>query len=199
MTAAFLSTLRSQDSSLEEFRSAANCLATILASRLAERLPMEERRITSPITRCEGQIFPSDILLIPILRAGLALLPAFLSFFPRARVGFVGEKRNEETAQAELYYSNIPKLYPITHAILLDPMIATGGSASLAANEIKRLGNPKGLLLASIISASEGLEKLQSTHPDIHIEVLQNDSGLTPEKFITPGLGDFGDRYFGSN
>lgn len=139
------------------------------------------------------------VTLIPILRSGLALLTAFLKAFPDATVGFVGMKRDEQTAMPMLYYKNIPVIQPNSQVIILDPMLATGGSATAVLKIITEMGvAQEQIIFVSIISAPEGIDKIKREFPEIKVIIGVQDQGLTKDKFIIPGLGDFGDRFFGT-
>ena len=135
--------------------------------------------------------------LVPILRAGLSMLDASLAMLPEARVGFIGMERDEATAKARSYYSKMPKLEAAQKVLVLDPMLATGGSSIQAISELKRLG-ASDIDFVCIIAAPEGVEALNSAHPDVAITCGAIDRELNPQKFICPGLGDFGDRLYGT-
>lgn len=180
---ALLSILRKRTGNSASFRRAADELANLLA-----------RDMTSAINSPK----PS-IVLVPILRSGLALLPAFLHAFPNAKVGFVGLKRNEKTLRAKCYYQNLPKILKEDTVIVLDPMLATGGSAIDAIRLIVQSGvREERIIFIGVISAPEGVAKLHKHFPLVSIGVAVEDDGLDTHGFIVPGLGDFGDRYFGT-
>lgn len=194
-----ISTLRDKSSKISQFRYAAMRLAEILAQEAACIVQAETITIQTPISQTHGSKIIKPIVLIPILRSGLALLPAFLSMFPEAKVGFVGMKRNEQTALPMLYYKNIPQITPDTQVIVLDPMIATGGSGTDTLKIITAMSvKQEQIIFVGVISAPEGLAKMSQNFPQVKIIVGVQDQSLTPNKFITPGLGDFGDRFFGT-
>lgn len=139
----------------------------------------------------------SNVLLIPILRAGLVMLPAFQEKFMGAPIGLIGIRRDEETAAPHLYYEKLPPLSPASHLLILDPMLATGGSANLALNLLKSRG-AHSCTLISMIAAPEGVALIRKNHPATLLYTVAVDKGLDAHKFIVPGLGDFGDRYFGT-
>ncbi len=184
---ALLIVLRNRKASTGEFRVAAEAIAEILAKESLRRL------------RKEKVIDTSKVILVPVLRAGLALLPAFMAKFPEAPVGFVGLKRNEKTLKPKAYYQNIPKVSKSDKVIVLDPMLATGGSTVAAISALIKDGaQEKNITFVGVISAPEGLEKLQTKFPLIDILVAVHDEKLNKKGYIVPGLGDFGDRYFGT-
>jgi uracil phosphoribosyltransferase len=194
-----ISVLRDKSSTRAQFRYAAMRLAEILAQEAISAIQSEAITIQTPITQAQGFKITKPIVLIPILRSGLALLPAFLSMFPDAAIGFVGMKRDEVTAIAKLYYKNIPKIETNAQVIVLDPMIATGGSGTDTLKIITDMGvAQEQILFVGVISAPEGLAKMSQNFPKVKIIVGVQDQSLTPNKFISPGLGDFGDRFFGT-
>ncbi len=199
MKKTLITTLRNKNCSIEEYRQATDLLGTVLAIESDALFPKATVFVDTPLMQTHGTAFKHDPLLIPILRSGLVLLPPFMRFYPKASVGFIGVRRDELTAIPELYYIKIPAFKPETPILVLDPMIATGGSASLAIKKIKALGaSEKQITLISFIASPEGIAVLQKECPDVNIVIAQVDEGLNDKKWITPGLGDFGDRYFGT-
>ena len=195
-----MTTLRNKDTSMVDFRIAADKLALVLAEESADYVEMTPTTITTPLnTQTEGLEFHKNIVLIPILRSGLALLPAFLRFYPHAKVGAVGMKRDEETAQAHLYYKNLPQIAAHDRVIVLDPMLATGGSTSATLKILTDLGiKEEQMLFVGVICATEGLKKINTEFPHVKTLIAAHDQKLNDKKYIVPGLGDFGDRYFGT-
>ncbi|HAT68111.1 MAG: hypothetical protein A2481_00460 [Candidatus Yonathbacteria bacterium RIFOXYC2_FULL_47_9] len=182
-----LITLRNRKTPTGEFRVAAEAIAEILAKEALRRAHKEKITDTK------------KVILVPILRAGLVLLPAFMKKFPEAPVGFIGLKRNETTLKPKAYYQNIPKVSKSDKVILLDPMLATGGSAVTAITALVKDGaQEKNITFVGVISAPEGLLKLQTKFPQIDMLVAVHDEKLDKNGYIVPGLGDFGDRYFGT-
>jgi len=192
--------LRNKETSMSAFRTAADKLALVLAQEAADHLESNNIPITTPLnTQANGIALQNNIVLIPILRSGLALLPAFLNFYPQAKVGFVGLKRDEETAIAHLYYKNIPSIGKNDQVIVLDPMLATGGSTAATLKILTNLGiKEEQILFVGIICATEGLETVKKEFPKIKAIIVAHDQELNNKKYIVPGLGDFGDRYFGT-
>jgi uracil phosphoribosyltransferase len=185
---------------MAEFRTAANQLAILLAQETAEYLPVTPMSVTTPLSvSFTGMTQVTPLVLIPILRSGLALLPAFAAQYPHAKIGVFGLKRDEKTAIAHWYYKNMPKIDAHDHIILLDPMIATGGSALAALNELSQMGiGQERITFVGVISATPGIEAIRTVYPHLRIITAANDPALNTTKYIVPGLGDFGDRYFGT-
>jgi len=191
--------LRDKKTTRPQFRSAAHQVSRILAYHVAQKLPDKPLAIETPIAPTTGITFQRPPLLIPILRSGMAMLPAFLEIFQDARVGIVGLKRDEKTAVAHWYYHNVPSFDSETQTVILDPMIATGGTGLEVLKFLKQKGAAqKNIFYAAIVSAPEGITAIRDYFPDVNIICASHDNGLTKDKFITPGLGDFGDRYFGT-
>jgi uracil phosphoribosyltransferase len=194
-----LSQLRRKDLSRTYFRYHSNQLALCLAHQASEYLSTKSISIQTPLGQAGGTVFNNPIVLVPILRSGLALLPGFMNYFPEAGVGFVGLRRDEKTAIASLYYRNIPKLSGQEDIIILDPMIATGGSAIDALEIITKEGiKQEQIIFVGVIASQEGIDTVQKAFPKIKLIVAATDKQLNTTKFIVPGLGDFGDRYFGT-
>lgn len=182
-----LSTLRDKKTLTKEFRRASRDITIILAKETARRLRKEQVTDTG------------KVVLVPVLRAGLALLPIFLETFPSARVGFIGLKRNEKTFKVKKYYQHLPRISKSDRIIVLDPMLATGGSAVVTIEEIIKNGaREENILFVGVISSPEGLNTLAKKFPRVDTVIAVNDQGLNKKKYIVPGLGDFGDRYFGT-
>jgi len=195
----FLTILRDKSTTIDLFRSASKSLGLILAQETSTHLKKKSINIETPLAPTTGSEFENEIVLVPILRSGIALVEPFTTFFPKAKVGFVGLRRDEKTAIAELYYKNLPTITPTTEVILLDPMIATGGSACDALKILLESGaREEQIIFAAIIAAREGLERVKREFSKITIVGPHVDADLNEKKFIVPGLGDFGDRYFGT-
>ena len=194
-----MTVLRDRNTTIAAFRHAAGQLAAIIAAEAANFMACKQVDLVTPIAPATGLVLQHNIVLVPILRSGLVLLPAFLRNFERATVGCVGLRRDEVTAIPKLYYKNLPPMKKTDEVIVLDPMIATGGSAVAALEILVNDGVPEEkILFAAVISAPQGLAHIRARFPRITITVACEDEDLTPHKFIVPGLGDFGDRYFGT-
>lgn len=191
--------LRDAKTSRAEFRSTAYQLSLILAGEVSTHLKTKTEPVKTPITTTTGIYLNDKIIFIPILRSGLVMLDPFLTFFPDAGVGFVGMRRDEVTAIPKQYYQNLPKIAEHDQVIILDPMIATGGTAIATLDILTKQGIAGNrIIFVGIICSPEGLAAVRAAHPDVTFIVAVTDNGLTPHFFITPGLGDFGDRYFGT-
>lgn len=190
-----LSQLRDQRTSPAEFRILAKQLAGLLAFEATRDLKVAPTMVTTPLCRTSGQTLSQRIGLVPILRAGLGLVDPLLALIPVAEVWHLGLYRDEQTAKPVEYYSKLPPGRPVDVAIILDPMLATGGSASVAAEALRRWGVER-IQLVSLIAAPEGIRELSARCPGIRIVVGAIDERLDERKFIVPGLGDAGDRIF---
>ncbi|MFU8813360.1 MAG: uracil phosphoribosyltransferase [Balneolaceae bacterium] len=192
-----LTILRQQSTDIVRFRAAMARIATILAYFSLKELPLSTKTIETPITKTVGYDIDTEIIVVPILRAGLSLVDAIINFVPDARVGHLGMYRDEETHEPIDYYSNLPKEIDRGMVLVVDPMLATGGSADDAITYLKDQG-AKQIRFISLISAPEGLQRITDTHPDVSIITAAIDEKLNTDAFIVPGLGDAGDRYFGT-
>ncbi len=192
--------LRDKNTPMAEFRAAADKLALVLVHQAAQFLHVKQITVTTPLEQsAQGTELRENIVLVPILRSGLALLPAFLQYFPHARVGFVGLKRDEKTAIAHLYYKKLPPIKAEDQVLVLDPMIATGGSGASTLKIVTELGiRQEQIIFIGVIAATPGIEEINHEFPHVKVIVACRDQKLNAAKYIVPGLGDFGDRYFGS-
>lgn len=199
MKKSILSILRNKNSSIEAFRLAADQIASLLAFEAAQSLEKGEHIIETPLASTRGEFLKDSLVLIPILRAGIALLPPFLKLFASSKVGFVGIRRDEVTALPHLYYQNLPAITSKDRIIILDPMIATGGSGKLLLDQLLKMKIPEEhIIYVGFVAAPEGISNLQAFAPKMKIIVAEIDDKLNSAKYIVPGLGDFGDRYFGT-
>jgi len=192
-----LTILRKTETDTIDFRTALGRIATILAYFALKELPLREKTISTPITTARGYEINTDIIVVPILRAGLSLVDAIIDFVPDAKVGHLGMYRDEDTHQPVDYYSKLPNGLDEALVLLVDPMLATGGSADDAINFLKKQG-ANNIRFISLISAPEGLDRILKKYPDVSIITAAVDEKLNSEAFIVPGLGDAGDRYFGT-
>jgi uracil phosphoribosyltransferase len=179
------------------FRRAANRISVLLAAEALRDLPSSTATVTTPLGPAEGRIVLTDVVVVPVLRAGLGMLDAVLELLPSARVGHIGLQRDEATAIASRYYSKLPPDLAKSYVLMIDPMLATGGSAVAAIDLIKAAG-AKTISMICIVSAPEGVSLLERAHPDVAIFTPVVDKQLNAHKFIVPGLGDFGDRLYGT-
>jgi uracil phosphoribosyltransferase len=191
-----LAQLRDRRTEPEEFRRLARQVTTLLAFGASRDLPLRSEEVDTPIERTSVRRLDADIVLVPVLRSGMGMLEVMLAVFPRAAVGYVGLERDEMTAVARQYYKKLPKLSD-RHVLVLDPMLATGGSAASAIALLKGQGATR-IRLLSIVAAPEGVERLSREHPDVDVYAAALDRSLDSRHFIVPGLGDFGDRLYGT-
>ena len=197
MKTSLITTLRNQNSSTAQFREAAELVAELLAWETAQTLDYSAQPVQTPLATTEGSYLEHSVVLIPILRAGLSMLNPFLKVFKEAAVGFIGLKRDESTAMASLYYQSLPVIGPSDYVILLDPMLATGGSCAMAIDLLlEQQVQPKQIRYVSALASSPGLRAVRKRYPDLQFVIAQEDPELNAKKYIVPGLGDWGDRYF---
>jgi uracil phosphoribosyltransferase len=192
-----LAALRDAQTPTDAFRRHARVLMWILAYRVLDGLPTREVNITTPLEQTTGRVLNRSVVFVPVLRAGLAMLDAMTDFVPGSKVGFVGLERDEQTAIARNYYEKLPEQVADADVIILDPMLATGGSAVATIDLLRRQGAEK-VSLACVVSAPEGITAVQEHAPGTRICTAVVDRCLNERKYILPGLGDFGDRYFGT-
>jgi uracil phosphoribosyltransferase len=179
------------------FRRAANRISVLLAAEALRELPSSAATVETPLGPADGRVVLTDVVVVPVLRAGLGMLDAVLELLPTARVGHIGLQRDEATAIASRYYSKLPPDLSNSHVLMIDPMLATGGSAVAAIDLIKAAG-ATAISMICIVSAPEGLSLLARAHPDVAVYTPVVDKELNAHKFIVPGLGDFGDRLYGT-
>ncbi len=191
-----LARLRDEDTDPEEFRRLAKQATTLLAFAASQNLPLRSETVRTPLEETRVKRVDADVVLVPVLRAGMGMLEVMLQVFPRAAVGYVGLERDEATAVARQYYRKLPALSN-RFVFLLDPMLATGGSASAAISLLKEQG-ARHVRLLSIVAAPEGVERLAADCPEVDVYTAALDRELNSAKFILPGLGDFGDRLYGT-
>ena len=193
-----LSILRDENTSSMEFRKLVEEIATLICYEATRDLPLEEVETKTPVAIAKTKVLSGKKLaFIPILRAGLGMVDGVLALVPAARVGHIGLYRDPETLMPVEYYCKLPQDIEEREVIVLDPMLATGGSAIDAISQIKTR-NPKSIKFMGIIAAPEGLEALRNAHPDVDIYLGALDEKLNDHGYIVPGLGDAGDRIFGT-
>jgi uracil phosphoribosyltransferase len=193
-----LSYLRDKDTPTVHFRKIANEVTLLLTYEATKDFPTEEVEIETPLERTTVQrISGKKVAVCPVLRAGMGMLDGVLSLVSGARVGFIGLYRDEETLEAVEYYVKLPADLAERDAIVLDPMLATGNSSVAAIAKVKESG-ARSVTLVCLVSAPEGIERVQAEHPDVRIVTAAIDRGLNERGFIVPGLGDAGDRLYGT-
>jgi uracil phosphoribosyltransferase len=180
----------------EEFRSLARKVITLLLYEATTDLPVRGGTVRTPLADAPSLEVEREVVAIPVLRAGLGLLAPVLELLPRVSVGYIGLERDEQTAVARIYYNKLPRLKGKV-PLLLDPMLATGGSAAQALDLIKEAGG-RDTRMVCIVAAPEGVKVLQERHPEVHVYTAALDDHLNDRAYIVPGLGDFGDRLFGT-
>jgi uracil phosphoribosyltransferase len=192
-----LTVLRSRETPHGEFRQAMYEAAAIMAVEVARELPVKEVQIETPLESTGGLRLRDEVAVVPVLRAGLGMVEGFLRLLPDARVGHVGIYRDEEEHVPVDYYKRLPPRLPDARVYVLDPMLATGGSAVTALNHLK-LAGAKQRELVCLVAAPEGLAAVQQAHPEVRIWAAAVDRELDENAYIRPGLGDAGDRVFGT-
>jgi uracil phosphoribosyltransferase len=179
------------------FRRAANRISVLLAAEALRDVPSAAATVETPLGPAGGRRVASDVVVVPVLRAGLGMLDAVLELLPAARVGHIGLQRDEATAIAAKYYTKLPRDMDRSYVLMIDPMLATGGSAVAAIDLIKAAG-ARTIRMICIVAAPEGVRVVEQHHPDVAVYTPVVDRALNDHKFIVPGLGDFGDRLYGT-
>ncbi len=192
-----LTILRDRNTRTEEFRRHADVVSKILLLEATTQLKLADKPIETPLSPFSGKQLSDDVIVVPVLRAGLAMLTALQNLLPTVSVGFIGLERDEKTAIAREYYKKIPQIFSTHIVFVIDPMLATGGSMDDTISAVKQKGATR-VVAVSIVSAPEGIARVQKNHPDVPIVTAAIDAKLNEAAYIVPGLGDFGDRYFGT-
>ena len=193
-----LTLMRDKDCGTKDFRQLLNEIAMLMAYEVTRDLPLMEVEIETPICKCKSKIIAGRKLgIVPILRAGLGMVDGVLSLVPAAKVGHIGLYRDPETHMPVEYYCKLPYDVAERDLIVVDPMLATGGSSIAAIEFIKKRGC-KSITLMCLVGCPEGVEAVQKAHPDVNIYIAAIDDHLNENKYIVPGLGDAGDRLFGT-
>ena len=192
-----LTFLRQTDTGVRRFQELVWELSALLAYEALADLTLAETTVTTPLDRAAGHVIAERVALVPILRAGLGMVDPIWNLIPDAQVGHIGLYRDEETLRPVEYYCKLPQANQVDVCLLLDPMLATGGSTTAACNILKGHGIAR-IKFVGLIAAPEGIAQVQSAHPDIDIHVAAVDCCLNDRGYIVPGLGDAGDRLFGT-
>ncbi len=192
-----LSQMRRRETGTKDFRQNLNEVAGLMAYEITRDLPLREIDIETPVSPCRSKELAKDIVLVPVLRAGLGMVDSITNLIPTAKVGHIGMYRDQQTLMPKTYFSKFPPNLPKAIVMVLDPMLATGGSASAAISEIKRHG-ANVIKLVCVVGAPEGVERITADHPDVDIHLAALDEKLNDHGYIVPGLGDAGDRLFGT-
>jgi len=192
-----LTVLRNKDTKTEMFRRHTATVSQILIVEVLKNISTKEINVETPLVSTTGHKVQESIVFVLVMRAGISMVFSARDFLPWAAVGFIGLERDEDTAVAREYYQNLPKGLNDKYVLILDPMLATGGSLVDTISAVKQK-NPKRINAVCIVSSPEGIERLKKEHSDVDLYIASIDSHLDENKFIVPGLGDFGDRYFGT-
>ena len=192
-----LTQMRQKDTGTKDFRQNLDEIAGLMAYEITRDVPTQKVSIVTPVAPCETEELAKEIVLVPILRAGLGMVNGIRNLIPTAKVGHVGLYRDEETLEPHEYYAKFPSNLPDAVVFVLDPMLATGGSASAAITIVKQRG-AKLVKLICLVGAPEGVQRIVEDHPDVDIYLAALDEKLDEHGYIVPGLGDAGDRIFGT-
>jgi uracil phosphoribosyltransferase len=192
-----LTRLRDRDTPMEAFRKLLNEIAGLMTFEVTRSLPVKKVQVQTPLEETTGARLAAPVTLVPILRAGIGMTDGILSLIPEARVGHIGVYRNEKTLEPVSYYAKFPPDIAQGPVLLIDPMLATGGSASFAISTLKAR-SCQDIKHICLVCAPQGIERLAADHPDVTIYAAAVDRGLDSRGFIHPGLGDAGDRIFGT-
>jgi uracil phosphoribosyltransferase len=192
-----LSIIRDEKTNTKDFRETVSEIATLMTYEATRDFPTKFVDVQTPIAVCKSVKVDGDVVIIPILRAGLGMVEGIQRLIPNSKVGYIGLFRNEETLQPELYYAKFPKNIDDATILLVDPMLATGGSCVKAIDILKERGAKK-IIYMGIVGVDEGINNVHSHHPDVDIYLAAKDERLNENGYIVPGLGDCGDRLFGT-
>jgi uracil phosphoribosyltransferase len=192
-----LSIIRNEKTNTKDFRETVSEIANLMAYEATRNVPVKEVEVQTPIAVAKSSMIDGDIVIVPILRAGLGMVEGIQRLIPQAKVGHIGLFRNEETLEPELYYSKFPSNISESTVLLVDPMLATGGSCAKAIDILKEYG-VKRIIYMGIVGVDAGINKVRERHPDIDIYLAAKDEKLNEKGYIVPGLGDCGDRLFGT-
>lgn len=192
-----ITVLRDKNTNCEIFRAAVSRLSNILAVNISKHFKLSEIDVDTPLESTTGYVLAQEIVIVPVLRAGLGMVTGFLQIMPDAKVGHIGLERDEKTLSPVEYYFKTPKNLIEHEIVLVDPMLATGGSASAAITFLKNRG-AKNVIFACIVAAPKGIERIYKDHSDVKIFGAALDRELNDKGYILPGLGDAGDRTFGT-
>lgn len=192
-----ITTLRDVRTTSDRFRAAMQRIGTVLASEAASHLTLRTTRINTPLEETDGFEIAHDVVLLPVLRAGVSLVEPFSNLMPEAKIAYIGLARDEGSLQTREYYYNVPTLNEQSVVYILDPMLATGGSICATIERIQSVGARR-IVVVSVIAAPEGVKRVEMAYPNVPIITAMLDRCLNEHGFIMPGLGDAGDRYHGT-
>lgn len=192
-----LTNIRNKETKTKDFYQNVQEIASLMAYEISRDFPLKDIEIETPICKSIQKELASDVVIVPILRAGLGMVDGIREIIPSAKVGFIGLYRDEETLEPHEYYAKFPDTINNSIVLLVDPMLATGGSAIAAIDLLKKRG-VKDIRYVGLVAAPEGIEALSKAHPDVEIFTAAKDEKLNENGYIVPGLGDCGDRLFGT-
>ena len=192
-----LTQMRKAETGTKDFRQNLDEIAGLMAYEITRDLPLKPVRVTTPVAPCDTYELAKPIILVPILRAGLGMVNGICTLIPTAKVAHIGLYRDEQTLQPHTYFEKYPKNIKDATVIIVDPMLATGGSAIAAIDMVKKQG-AQDIRLANLVAAPEGVQAVKEAHPDVDIYLAALDDHLDAHGYIVPGLGDCGDRIFGT-
>ena len=192
-----LALIRNEDTGHKKFRELATEITMFLCYEALKKVRVKKVEVKTPVAIAECHKIAEDLVVVPILRAGVGMLEGILGLLPTARVGFLGMYRDEETKQPVAYYKKLPQQTDGALCIIIDPMLATGGSTAAAIDVLKEHG-ASNIVVVCIVTCPEGLQAVETAHPDVRIYTASIDDCLNDQKYIVPGLGDAGDRLFGT-
>lgn len=192
-----LTQMRKKETGTKDFRQNLDEIAGLMAYEITRNIPLEDVEINTPVAKCKTYALEKEIVLVPILRAGLGMVNGICNLIPTAKIAHVGLYRDEKTLQPHTYFEKYPKEINDAVVMIVDPMLATGGSANAAIDMVKKQG-AKNIRLVCLVGAPEGVEAVENAHPDVDIYLAALDEKLDEHGYIIPGLGDAGDRIFGT-
>lgn len=192
-----LSIMRDKNTSTKDFRENLNEIGSLMVYEITRDLPLTSIEIETPMTKMTASKLEKDVVVVPILRAGLGMVQGIMDLIPNAKVAHVGLFRDEETLEPHAYFEKYPKNMPEAVTIVVDPMLATGGSSVAAIDMVKKQG-AKNIKLVCLVGAEDGVKNVEKHHPDVDIYLAALDDHLNEQGYIVPGLGDAGDRIFGT-
>lgn len=192
-----LTHMRKKDTKTKEFRENLDEIAGLMAYEITRDLPLDEIQIETPLVQCTGYRVSKPIVLVPILRAGLGMVDGIRALIPNSKIGHLGMYRDEETLEAKQYFKKLPEKISDSFVMILDPMLATGVS-SVAAIDILKADGVKDIRLVCLVGSPQGVLAVNHAHPDVEVILAALDEGLDENSYIVPGLGDAGDRLFGT-
>lgn len=192
-----LTIMRNKETGTKDFRQNLDEIGGLMVYEVTRDLPTKDVEIETPMAKYTGQELAKKVVIMPILRAGLGMVSGIMDLIPTAQVAHVGMFRNEETLQPQVYFEKYPKDFAESEVIIVDPMLATGGS-SIAAIDMAKKHGAKSIRLVCLVGAPEGVKAIEKAHPDVHLYLAALDDHLNEHGYIIPGLGDAGDRIFGT-